>query len=526
MVSRSPALSPVLLLALALARTAVAPGQRAARPSPPPTKDAVRQVRKTSKPPTLIPLPMALPAIPPPAPPLISRTLSAADAAKLAAAAATNLGTVGGAAQSSGEAAAYKVKAPMDRSAGLSGLGAGATGAAPRAANPRDSRKKPRKNVQAPQSAAVPSRLHDIGLLVLVVVSQLALFAWIAASFANLKLMGAFYGSMLVLRRLASVLACYTCAYSFIVGGPGAALLPSVAMQTCMLAWHGAAGSASRVAGLDRATILQHIFPVLAVCLCLVFWWEWECTPHELLPNSFYRSNEFKLFGRNFTVHKAIDDDPDLEEAGVLQAAEQLLIAAAIGVAFGVVSGVGLAPLLHAGGLIQSVWPPDPIPGYEYEPNEALQPVGSPRRSVTSMKDPFTIAAARSAFVFCEALAEELMFRSVGYRACAELLHGMRDDEAHASLEFGPTLVIAVLFSAKFLGYKGEVLAGMALGVLLQCLLFYWGSVTPGIVTHGFVLLTRDFFRAARPLPKPSRRRLGVRCQLQANISLGGTTLV
>jgi hypothetical protein len=117
-----------------------------------------------------------------------------------------------------------------------------------------------------------------------------------------------------------------------------------------------------------------------------------------------------------------------------------------------------------------------------------------------------SILGARTAALFCDALGEELFFRSVAYRWCAGLIHGLAEDEAHATFELLPTLAVAAAFSTKFLGYKGELLLGLGLGCLLQAELFFFGSVLPCVLTHGFVLLVRDAFRAARPVPKPSFR--------------------
>ena len=74
--------------------------------------------------------------------------------------------------------------------------------------------------------------------------------------------------------------------------------------------------------------------------------------------------------------------------------------------------------MLHKIGVLQSYWPPDPIPGYE--PVEALAPIGSPRRRAAASAS-FTPAVAftRSASAFSEALGDELLFRSVMYRILA-----------------------------------------------------------------------------------------------------------
>lgn len=99
--------------------------------------------------------------------------------------------------------------------------------------------------------------------------------------------------------------------------------------------------------------------------------------------------------------------------------------------------------------------------------------------------------SVRAAAVFCWALAEELAYRSVAYRYCAVLTHGIGEDEAHAGVLLAPTIIVSLLFASKFLGYKGEIVFGLGLGVMLQAELAYFGSVLPCVATHGFVLLTR-----------------------------------
>jgi hypothetical protein len=64
-----------------------------------------------------------------------------------------------------------------------------------------------------------------------------------------------------------------------------------------------------------------------------------------------------------------------------------------------------------------------------------------------------SILGARTAALFCDALGEELFFRSVAYRWCAGLIHGLAEDEAHATFELLPTLAVAAAFSTKFLGW-------------------------------------------------------------------------
>ena len=154
--------------------------------------------------------------------------------------------------------------------------------------------------------------------------------------------------------------------------------------------WFFAAPAATKALGSGKATVLQHSLPVLATLAVCALWFGSGDFPHELLPSAFYESNSFKLFGRNFTIYKTIEDHKD--EESVLLAAEQLVGtaplpllpsrcpaavararpalsrpppagAAVVGVAFGFAVGGGFAPALHAVGVLKSYWPPDPIPG-------------------------------------------------------------------------------------------------------------------------------------------------------------------
>jgi len=240
--------------------------------------------------------------------------------------------------------------------------------------------------------------------------------------------------------------------------------MPMTALTAIGWLWFFAAPAATKALGSGKATVLQHSLPVLATLAVCALWFGSGDFPHELLPSAFYESNSFKLFGRNFTIYKTIEDHKD--EESVLLAAEQLVGtapllllpsrcpaavvralpalsrpppagAAVVGVAFGFVVGGGFAPALHAVGVLKSYWPPDPIPGcarqaaslperyavvtqppphrrYEFEATEALQPTGSPRRgaSVSATLTP-AVATTRTASLFCEALADELAFRSV-----------------------------------------------------------------------------------------------------------------
>eukprot|EP01046_Picozoa_sp_COSAG06_P015612 COSAG06_NODE_1006_length_11107_cov_10.602017_8_plen_118_part_00 len=86
---------------------------------------------------------------------------------------------------------------------------------------------------------------------------------------------------------------------------------------------------------------------------------------------------------------------------------------------------------------------------------------------------------------------------------CSVTLVAKKEDEAHASLEFVPLVVVSSLSACKFLGHRGEWVYGFLLGVMLQCELAVWGSVLPCVVSHGVALLCRDALRAARPVPKP-----------------------
>lgn len=83
------------------------------------------------------------------------------------------------------------------------------------------------------------------------------------------------------------------------------------------------------------------------------------------------------------------------------------------------------------------------------------------------------------------------------------MLVAKTEDEAHASLEVLPLLIVSALSACKFLGHRCEWIYGFLLGILLQCELAVWGSVLPCVVTHGIVLLCRDTLRAMRPVPKP-----------------------
>lgn len=84
------------------------------------------------------------------------------------------------------------------------------------------------------------------------------------------------------------------------------------------------------------------------------------------------------------------------------------------------------------------------------------------------------------------------------------MLVSKTEDEAHASLELAPLLVVSALSACKFLGHRCEWIYGFLLGILLQCELAVWGSVLPCVVTHGVALLCRDVLRALRPVPKPA----------------------
>lgn len=192
--------------------------------------------------------------------------------------------------------------------------------------------------------------------------------------------------------------------------------MPTTALTVVGWLWYFASPSAIAAIGAGKATVLQHMLPVLSMGATCMVWLLWGDMPHELLPSSFYESNSFKLFGRNFTIYKTIEDHKN--EESVLEAATQLVGAAAIGVVFGLLVGSLTAPALHRIGVLQSYWPPDPIPGYE--PIEALTPINSPRRRAAASAS-FTpaVAFSRAASAFSEALGDELLFRSVLYRILA-----------------------------------------------------------------------------------------------------------
>ena len=219
------------------------------------------------------------------------------------------------------------------------------------------------------------------------------------------------------------------------IEGPGTSLMPTAALTAVGWVWFFASPAAVDKLGVGSATVVQHMLPVLSTAATCLVWMWWGDMPHELLPNTFYEANSFKLFGRNFTIYKTREENQN--EQIVLEAVSQLVGAAVIGVVFGCVIGAATAPTLYRLGVLNSYWPPDPIPGYE--PMEALEPIGSPRRRATASAS-FTPAVAftRTASAFCEALADELLFRSVLYRILAVLLVTIKEDEAHASLELLP----------------------------------------------------------------------------------------
>jgi hypothetical protein len=192
--------------------------------------------------------------------------------------------------------------------------------------------------------------------------------------------------------------------------------MPTAALTATGWIWYFASPSAVAALGSGTATVLQHMLPMVSTGITCLIWLMWGDMPHELLPSTFYESNSFKLFGRDFTIYKTIDDNKN--EESVLEAAAQLVGAAAMGVLFGLLIGAATAPALHKLGVLQSYWPPDPIPGYE--PMEALAPLNSPRRRAAASAS-FTpaVAITRTASAFCEALGDELLFRSVLYRIMA-----------------------------------------------------------------------------------------------------------
>ena len=202
----------------------------------------------------------------------------------------------------------------------------------------------------------------------------------------------------------------------FVQEGPRLSLMPTTALTAAGWLWYFASPRAISAMGEGKATVLQHMLPALSIGVTCLLWLVWGDMPHELLPSSFYESNSFKLFGRNFTIYKTIDDHK--HEESVLEAAAQLVSAAAMGVLFGLLVGTLVPLVLHKIGMLQSYYPPDPIPGYE--PMEALAPINSPRRRAAASAS-FTPAVAftRTASAFSEALGDELLFRSVMYRILA-----------------------------------------------------------------------------------------------------------
>jgi hypothetical protein len=219
----------------------------------------------------------------------------------------------------------------------------------------------------------------NFALLAMVIGTQLGFAASLALKSHVLRHMGPLYGTCLVLRNLLSLLALYGCVYGLLVEGAGASLLPFTVSSGVTLAWRAVAPFFVECCGADRATVLQHMLPVLSLCAVGTVWYTTDTSPHELLPACFYESNEFRLFGRNFTVHKVIDEgDHVAEESAILEAVEQLVGGAAVGVAYGLLAVGFLPTLLQLAGYLRSAYPPDPVPGAEYEDTEALTPRGSP----------------------------------------------------------------------------------------------------------------------------------------------------
>ena len=100
--------------------------------------------------------------------------------------------------------------------------------------------------------------------------------------------------------------------------------MPTTALTAAGWLWYFAAPSAVSAIGVGKATVVQHMLPVLSTGATCLLWLMWGEMPHELLPSSFYESNSFKLFGRNFTIYKTIEDHKN--EEGVLEAAAQVRV--------------------------------------------------------------------------------------------------------------------------------------------------------------------------------------------------------
>jgi hypothetical protein len=327
------------------------------------------------------------------------------------------------------------------------------------------------------------------------------------------SLMGPLYGSCLLLRGLTLLLGCTACAYGLLVEGPGDALLPTLVLQLAL----AIRGFVFPPRGWSPALgLLRAMLPALSMSVVWVYWLGWAALPSEMLPSSFFEKNSFLLFGRNFTLYKAVEEK--VEEESAIAAVEHIVAATAVGVAVGALSA-GLPTVLQRLGALSQAWPPDAVPGYLYEtltdPDSPLAEPYSPRRaSAGALRLQLPRAAARTFGLFAEALADELLYRSVLYRYLGVLLSGPRWDadgafagfrysegEVHGNLMLLPLLVTSLLFATKFLGYRGEF--GLGLGLVLQAEMALWDCVLPCVATHGIFLLIRDALRTARPLQKP-----------------------
>ena len=119
------------------------------------------------------------------------------------------------------------------------------------------------------------------------------------------SLMGPLYGSCLLLRGLTLLLGCTACAYGLLVEGPGDALLPTLVLQLAL----AIRGFVFPPRGWSPALgLLRAMLPALSMSVVWVYWLGWAALPSEMLPSSFFEKNSFLLFGRNFTLYKAVEE--------------------------------------------------------------------------------------------------------------------------------------------------------------------------------------------------------------------------
>eukprot|EP01052_Picozoa_sp_SAG31_P009800 SAG31_NODE_523_length_14545_cov_4.805067_17_plen_410_part_00 len=327
------------------------------------------------------------------------------------------------------------------------------------------------------------------------------------------SIMGPAYALCWLIRKATVTLACAACLYSiFAREGPGDALLPCLAAQLAA----AVRALSGRPEG-EFARLVHTSLPSIGMGLVWIYWLAMARLPSEMLPSSFFDANSFMLFGRNFTIYKAVDDKE--HESSVATAAEHIVMAAVMGVVFGGLA-VGTPTALKSAGLLNSAWPPDAVPGYLYErlsDSPTAHNSASPRRAAAASRSvgmATAFASARTAGMFTEAIADELLYRSVLYRRVGVLFSlqlsdfsfRLSEEQVHGEVSFLPLVTVAALFGCKFLGHRGEYVFGVLLGLALQLEMGVWDCVTPTIVTHAIVLIVRDVLRAVRPLQKPTMR--------------------